>query len=125
VSYLQSLCVAESQLIEQEYLGQLYDTTYELSAADLSVQNPSRDGLPVPDLRRAIHQLQFLCSSTAKQGTGGDVGWQTHSLEDMIDWTRLTEAEQQTRSGTYHSDLLSYVDSVAQHPLEVSFMNFD
>lgn len=63
VSYLQGLCCAEGYLVERRSLLQLYESTYELSSIDLP-DNPALPGsgyLPVPDLRRAIHNLQLWC----------------------------------------------------------------
>ncbi|KAH7914351.1 hypothetical protein BJ138DRAFT_1170698 [Hygrophoropsis aurantiaca] len=65
VSYLQGLCFAEGYHVSRESLHQLYDTTHPTEGFDVPCipPNPRTERLSFPDLRRAITQLQLMCTS--------------------------------------------------------------
>ncbi|KAG6332601.1 hypothetical protein ID866_6492 [Astraeus odoratus] len=125
VSYLQSVTLTEGCLVPRERLMELYETTHVVDGIDMpeSPLYPRTEPLPLPDLRRAITQLQMLCSSMARgstsdmlQGTreaGGHVRRSAHTISAESNATRLpsaTEWQRWRRMGK-HADLLSFVNS--------------
>ena len=71
-TYLQSLALREGFTIPRESLAALYESTFPVSMHDLlhelqvgATVNPQ---LPVSDLHRALHRLQYLCQSHPSAG---------------------------------------------------------
>jgi hypothetical protein len=80
-SYLQSLALAEGYLIDRGAVEKLYASTYAACPADIPdvPLHPFSSPLPVPDLRRAIHNLQLRCY----RGETGEKGKEPMSLEGL------------------------------------------
>lgn len=134
VSYFQALCCTEGYLVDREYLSHIYESTHMLDPVDLSnvpVTSVASRGLPVPDLRRTLHHLQFWCSDRSFPRPGLASGCSSYSnlldsFEDLADWhwhtARMNTLDPSLRqSEAQHADLISFADSyLLQSPLDTS-----
>ncbi|TFK43527.1 hypothetical protein BDQ12DRAFT_675122 [Crucibulum laeve] len=138
-SYLQRLCSAEGYALERDFLEKVYVKGFRSIATEISgCSNRSwLDDLPKPDLRQAIHALQFWCSTGERKRAGYNLFLEanTDSLDDLTDWTWVKTSGdmdalcgaipedvedghdmklgtlQDLRTFANHTDFISYMDS--------------
>ncbi|KAG6814183.1 hypothetical protein H0H92_000860 [Tricholoma furcatifolium] len=140
VSYLQALCSAEGHYtLTADAILRLYrDSASKRGAIDLpDIPNPaiSEEESSMPDLRRTINHLQFLCTSASRsQNCSGWPADEGDTLDSMCDWNQFstwdeskaescTESADQTTAplggyltATRHADLVSFLDAyVVRH----------
>lgn len=121
-SYLQCLCEAEGHPLS---IDQLYETLSGLDSVDFAdaPTNFTPASLPIPDLRHAIHHLQFWCPVKDKINLPKNVS--EDPFIDLVDWdlqSRISQlqgdinpeskerAYAQLQPGLHHADLMSFAD---------------
>lgn len=118
-SYLQGICLSQGDFIERSELIDLYDSPCDLNPLDIPDDpiNPRNVGLPLPDLRRAIHQLQLLCVRVHDQGEQqgqhpdkiGRLSQWDHSMAQR-DPVAIMDAAGVLLEMAAHADLVSFID---------------
>ncbi|KAG6821276.1 hypothetical protein H0H93_002386 [Arthromyces matolae] len=128
VSYLQAICSHEGPYwINRDALLQLYeDSAHDVESIDMpDIPNPAiPNDFPVPDLRRTINGLQFLCASASRNSElqlrldKGDEDDMCNLGEISSIWSAdqssLSSATIETRKfalATRHADHLSFMDT--------------
>jgi hypothetical protein len=123
VAYLGRLCSEEGHAVDTRQLTEIYERPYDMFALDIINEplNPLAAPFPFRDLRRAIHQLQFLCTNKPELYHDHDPGW--IRAEGLADWSRGSllrkrlsnvSVEQQCRTLrtlVMHMDTVSFADS--------------
>lgn len=102
ISYLQCLGLAEGHIISSEQAQEFYRPINNISTVDIPdfPTHPYVQPLPLPDLRRAIHNLHFHCSlrvqehrhSVANQGSEGCPSTAFHQLQKFVDAVSFTNS---------------------------------
>lgn len=132
ISYLQGICLAENRFVDRGTLRSICTSSVghvdPIDAPDVPL-NPFPGWQPTFDLRKAIHQLQLLCSTLSEVVTASS---RDEHLENLFDWrpahiqvqvpvsaTGLERESQVLQALFSHTETISFADSsLTRHALD-------
>jgi hypothetical protein len=123
-TFLQCLSLTEGCLVPHEDLMVLYEATHSIDGLDIpdAPLYPRSEPVPLPDLRRAITQLQILCAG-ARHGSASEMHQGDEAEGHVRRSARPISAESRVmpvgsivenewwRKMKRHSELMSHVDA--------------